>query len=219
MKRISAIPAVIVLGLSACDTMNRPISSGDFDPLRPPGSGSTPTTTVGPAFKAGQFVRTMMDNTAFFKNRPKGDTEADKLLPHGTSMKVISNVDSFVKVELDSGEVGFVPAVLVEDPNAAAAAGMAPVNPGEYQVYPPVGGFGQPLPATPAGELPPDGAIPTVIDPEAPAGNAPVPPVTPPTGTFPAPVEPKTEPAPLPPNDEDLKAAGKPAEATPKLEQ
>lgn len=218
MKRISAIPAVIVLGLSACDTMNRPISSGDFDPLRPPGSGNVPTTTVSSGFKAGQFVRAMMDNTAFFKNRPKGDTEADKLLPRGTSMKVISNVDSFVKVELDSGEVGFVPAVLVEDPNAAAA-GMAPVNPGEYQVYPPVGGFGQPLPATPAGELPPDGAIPTVIDPEAPAGNAPVPPVTPSTDTFPAPVEPKTEPAPLPPNDEDLKAGEKPAEATPKLEQ
>ena len=37
MKRISAISAVISLGLAACDTMNRPITSGGFDPLRPPG--------------------------------------------------------------------------------------------------------------------------------------------------------------------------------------
>jgi len=218
MKLISAIPAVIALGLTACDTMNRPITSGDFDPLRPPGSNTNTGAAVGPAFRAGQFVRATMDNTAFFKNRPKGDTDADKLLPRGTSMKVISTVESYLKVELDSGEVGYVPAVMVEDPNAAAT-GMPPVNPGEYQVYPPVGGFGQPIPPTPAGELPPSGAIPTVIDPEAPANATPVPPVTPSNDTFPAPAEPKTGPAPLPPNDEDLKAKEKPAEATPKLEQ
>ena len=41
-------------------------------------------------FAAGQFVRAVMDNTAFFKERPKGDADADKLLARGTSMKVIS---------------------------------------------------------------------------------------------------------------------------------
>ena len=214
MKCIPAFSAFVVLGLAACDTMNQPISSGDFDPLRPPGSGSNSSTATGPTFKAGQFVRTSIDNTAFFKNRPKGDTDADKLLTRGTSMKVISTVDSYVKVELDSGEVGFVPAIMVEDPNAAApaASGMLPVNPGEFQVYPPVGGFGEPLPPVAPGEMPPEGAIPTVIDPEAPATTNPVPPVTPPTETFPAPVEPKTGSAPLPPNDEDLKAGKKESE-------
>jgi hypothetical protein len=68
--------------------------------------------------------------------------------------------------------------------------------------------------------MPPEGAIPTVIDPEAPAATTPVPPVAPTTDTFPAPaVEPKTGPAPLPPNGEELEAEKKPAEATPKLEE
>lgn len=221
MKLLPAYTAVITLGVVACDTMNQPISSGDFDPLRPPGSTSGASLASGPTFKAGQFVRAMMDNTAFFKNRPKGDVDADKLLLRGTSMKVISTVDSYIKVELDSGEVGFVPAIMVEDPSAATAPGMQPVNPGEFQVYPPVGGYGEPLPTIPSGEMPPEGAIPTVIDPEAPATNTPVPPVAPTTDTFPAPVEPKTGPTPLPPNGEDVKAEAdpKPDEASPKLEE
>lgn len=204
MKCISAFPAVIVLGLAACDTMNRPITSGDFDPLRPPGADQTSAATAAAAFAAGQFVRAVMDNTAFFKTRPKGDTDADKLLARGTSMKVISSSDSYVKVELDSGEVGWVPAVMLEDPNAAAPQGgsFAAPNPGEYQVYPPVGGYGDALPPVAPGELPPEGAIPTVIDPEAPATSPdPVPPVTVPGDTFPAPEA--SKPAPLPPNGED----------------
>lgn len=235
MKCTSAIPAFIALGLASCDTMNQPISSGDFDPLRPPGSTVAPSTPQGPGFKAGQFVRTIMDNTTFFLKRPKGDVDADKLLTRGTSMKVISTTDTYVKVELDSGEVGFVPAIMVEDPNAVAGV-PAGMNPGEYQVYPPVGNFSEPLPPLDPTGLPPDGAIPTVIDPEAPSTGNPIPPVTPLGDNFTAPEQPvtppqpapATEPAPLPPNDEDLKAAAekpaaeeKPKEEaeTPKLEE
>jgi hypothetical protein len=186
MKCASAFFAVIGLSLTACDTMTSPISSGDFDPLRPPGSESSVTAAVGPSFKAGQFVRTVMDNTAFFKNRPKGNADADKLLSRGMSMKVISTSDSYVKVELDSGEVGYVPSVMVEDPNEAITAPA--VNPGEFQVYPPLGGFSEPLPFAAPSEQPPEGAIPTVIDPEAPVLE------TPPAST--------RELAPLPPNGE-----------------
>jgi hypothetical protein len=214
MKCASTLSSVIVFCLVACDTMTGPISSGDFDPLRPPGSESRSTLTSGVVFRPGQFVRSIMDNTAFFKVRPKGDADADKLLKRGTSMKVISHKDSYVKVELDSGEVGFVPTVMVEDPNAVQ--GIPVTNPGEYQVYPPPGGSDQ-IPAfDPAGQ-PPGGAIPTVIDPEAPVPNQPVPPVTPTTDTFPTPPPPKTESAPLPPNDEDLKA--KAPKVQPKLEE
>jgi hypothetical protein len=201
MKCSLAIPAAMVLGLAACDTMNRPITSGNFDPLGQPGSNQTALASTGTVFSAGQFVRAIMDNTAFFKARPKGDTDADKLLTRGTSMKVISSGDSYVKVELDSGEVGWVPAVMLEDPNAAAPQNepFGTPKPGEYQVYPPVGGYGGALPPVTPSELPPEGAIPTVIDPEAPSVAPPVPPVTVPGGagdTFPA-------PAPLPPNGED----------------
>ncbi|MES2439858.1 MAG: hypothetical protein V4584_12350 [Verrucomicrobiota bacterium] len=208
MKCIPALSAIAVLGLTACDTMTSPISSGDFDPLRPPGGNiGSPSLVSGTTFKAGQFVRASMDNTALFKVRPKGDADADKLLPRGTSMKVISNSGSYVKVELDSGEIGFVPSVMLEDPNAVP---QAPVTgAGEYQVYPPLPGvgtgIGEPLPPLDPTGLPPEGAIPTIIDPEAPPGIAPVPPVTPTTDTFPTPpVEPKVEESvPLPPNGEE----------------
>jgi len=194
MKRISAISAVFVLGLTACDTMTQPITNGDFDPLRPPGS-IKPNTNPGVTFAAGQFVRATMDNTAFFKNRPKGDSDADKLLTRGTSMKVISQSDSYVKVELDSGEVGYVPSVMLENPNATP---MVPTDtgphPGEFQIYPPLNGANLPLPLVKPSEQPPDGAIPTVIDPDVAA---------------PSPDKVKTGPAPRPPNGEEEKEGKK----------
>lgn len=181
MKRISVIPALVAMGLTACETMNRPVIGGSFDPLQAPGSGQPGATANVATFAAGQFVRAAMDNTAFFKARPKGDADADNLLLRGTSMKVISSADSYVKVELDSGEVGWVPSVMLEDPNVAAPAvdAFAAPNPNEYQVYPPVGGT---MPPVNPAEAPPEGAIPTVIDPEAPAGPAPLPEPVPPSG-------------------------------------
>ncbi len=215
MNCILPLSAIACLGLVACDTMNAPITRGGYDPLLPAGSSNAPIQTVGPTFSGGQFVRAAMDNTAFFKSRPNGDADADKLLKRGSSMKVISNSNSYVKVELDSGEIGFVPTVMLEDPNAAAQVPI--VNPGEYQIYPPLPGTGNgvPLPVIDPAGLPPEGAIPTVIDPDAPAVTSPVPPVTPSTETFPAPaptVEPKVESA-APPEP------GKIQESTPKVEQ
>lgn len=206
-----------VMGLVSCENMTGPITSGDFDPLRPPGGNISRVSTMESNFTAGQFVRTAMDNTAFFKKRPKGDAEADKLLARNTSMKVISTSGSYLKVELDSGDVGFVPSVMVEDPKRAQTP-VAPVG-GEYQVYPPIQtGIGEPLPVIDPASQPPDGAIPTVIDPDAPSISLPVPPVSPMKDQFAAPVPP-VEHAPLPPNDEDLDAAKKTDGATPKLEK
>jgi hypothetical protein len=214
MKCTSAVSTLAALSLAACDTMTGPITRGGYDPLLPAGSNNTPVQSLSPAFSAGQFVRASMDNTAFFKTRPSGDADADKLLKRGTSMKVISSANSYVKVELDSGEIGFVPSVMLEDPNAAPPT--LTTNPGEYQVYPPLPGtgVGQPLPPLDPAGLPPEGAIPTVIDPDAPVETAPLPPVTPSTETFPAPVppvEPKTESTPPAPQA--------PAESTPKAEE
>ncbi len=199
MKCLPAISAIAVLGLSACDTMNTPITSGNFDPLGTPGGTMGGAAVVaGPAFKAGQFVRASLDNTGFYRVRPKGDANADKLLPRGTSMKVIAAAGSYVKVELDSGDVGFVPSVMLEDPSTAPQVPTS--RPGEYQVYPPLPGtgVGEPLPGLDPTGQPPAGSIPTVIDPEAPSHNTPVPPVTPSTGTFPTPPV-EGEKVPLPP--------------------
>ena len=188
MKRITITAAGMVLALNACDTMNQPIRNGNFDPLSPPGSGISNLTTAGSEFTAGQFVSAIMDNTAFFNQRPKGNADADKLLTRGTSMKVISSDESYVRVELDSGEVGWVPSIMVENPaSAATGAPFEAGNPGEYQVYPPVDPYGGMLPPSTPAEPPPGGTIPTVIDPEAGATVEPAP-------------LPDNTPAPLPPN-------------------
>jgi hypothetical protein len=191
MKHVLAFLPVMVLGLVACARMTGPITHGNFDPLRQPGSERHTGSDAGVVFPAGQFVQAAINNTAFFKTRPNGEGEADKLLTRGTSMKVVSHNESYVKVELDSGEVGFVPSVMLEDPNAAQTGPVT--RPGEFQVYPPLDGSGQPFPAVRPAELPPEGAIPTVIDPDAPAMIP---------SDSPALME-KTGPAPLPPNGKE----------------
>ncbi|MGD9418674.1 MAG: hypothetical protein Q7R22_007010 [Verrucomicrobiota bacterium JB025] len=200
--------------------MNQPISSGSFDPLTPPGGQIGGSTAPEATFAAGEFARTSMDNSAFFINKPKGNAEADRLLGRGTSMKVISTSGSYVKVELDSGEVGYVPAVMLENPNAST---LPVTQPGEFQVYPPIDGFGAVTPLDPINpaELPPGGAIPTVIDPDAPSTLPATPDIFPTTpDTLPA----MPESTPLPPNDEDLKAMEEAKKAAaeaaqPKLEE
>ena len=180
--------------------MTTPISSSDFNPLLPPGGwvklADSPVT-----FKPGEHVRATVDNTAFFKKLPKGDADADKTLIRDTNMKVIRVAGTYLQVELDSsGEVGYVPSVMVEDRNAHPVP--PPGSPGEFQVYPPLPGAGPvvPLPAVDPAGLPPEGAIPTVIDPDAPSPPAsesatkPAPATE--SATKPAPpAEPKTPPA------------------------
>jgi hypothetical protein len=164
----------VVLMFAACESMNRPLSGdGSFDPLRIPGSGikSEPTDT-GSEFSPGQFVAASIPNTAFFNKRPKGSEDADKLLAVGTNMKIISSDASYVKIELDSGEVGWVPSVMV-------SIASAPID-GAYQVYPPMPtGSESTLPLLDPNGAPPSDALPTIIDPTAvapaviePAGEA-----------------------------------------------
>ncbi len=186
MNCILPLYTIAAFSLVACDNMSSPIShSGSYDPLLPAGSRNTPTQSTVTTFSAGQFVRTSMDNTAFFKTRPNGNADADKLLKRGISMKVISNSGGYVKVELDSGEIGFIPSVMIEDPKAAPQ--VLTNSPGEYQIYPPLPGTNQAIPTINPAGLPPEGAIPTVIDPDATNANAPVPHVTPTVNSFPTP--------------------------------
>lgn len=190
MKHLTVLSASALLGFTACETMNKPLNGGDFDPLMPPG-GAARLTSNQTGFRGGDLVRSVMDNTAFYKQLPKGEADADKLLLRGTGMKVIRAANSYLQVELDvTGEVGYVPSVMVESATGPVG-GTQPLG-GQYQVYPPLPGGALP-PVDPAG-LPPDGAIPSVIDPSLPNTPTPVP------GTVPAPGVP-TQPgvAPTPP--------------------
>ena len=166
------IPAALFL--VACGTYNPPTGSyGDFDPTQVPGSGiNSADTSYGPTITPGPFVTANIPNTAFYKDKPKGSEDADKLLSLGSNMKIVSNDGSYVKVELDSGEVGWVPSVMV----SSSATDLAPID-GAYQVYPPlpVGGALEPLPTMDANDQPPGGSIPTIIDPNAPIPAPPAP--------------------------------------------
>jgi len=220
MKYLPVLSATAALALVGCASMNSPLtSSGSFDPLSPAGGSVRAGTSSGTSFKAGQFVQSTIDNTAFFSKRPKGDADADKLLPRNTEMKVISADSSYVKVELDSGEVGFVPAVMVQDPSVAV------VDPNGGIVYPPLppgDGIVEPLPNMTPTDVPPGGVPPVIsVDPSAPVPPAPAATGDPSTapGTSPAaapatpatPAAPASTPPPLPPGGEEV-TPGKAAE-------
>lgn len=182
MKLLPALALFAAAGLTSCETGNQPISSTDFDPLAPPGSNLRTQVSAGPAaFEPGQFVHAAVPDTAFYLKRPRGEADADKLLKKDTPMKVVTADDRFAKVELDSGEVGFVPTVMLADPNL-----VVPVLSDEFAAYPPLpeSGPGESLPVIDPTGLPPEDAIPTVIDPDAPPATAPAP----------------TAPVPLPPS-------------------
>lgn len=164
MKRSLACAALIPLAMVSCETGGPVGSSSSFDPLDAAGGfGRSGAPVVNAGFAAGSFVKTAMNNAAFFSERPKGDAKADKLLPANTPMKVISDDGSYLKVELDSGEVGFIPPIMVANQNENIATGSSD----EVQVWPPVSG---PLPLE-AGMTPGDAEVPVIpptIDPDAP---------------------------------------------------
>lgn len=146
----------------------------------------------------GEFVQALTDNTALFKNR--GDDTAAKLLSRGTTMKVISDDGSYAKVELDDGNVGYVPSVQIGNPSQSMAADAGTGS--EVQVWPPVGSTIPLPPADPGAPpgAPPEGAagdgaptLPPVIDPDAPAELPPLPDDAPTPGLGSAP---PLEPAP-----------------------
>lgn len=158
----------VSLAIVACEMVNKPITSSSFDPLARPGSGmGSDTPSFGPQLSPGTFVIATIPNTAFYKEKPEGSADADKLLAVGTNMKIVSVEADYVKVELDSGEVGWIPAVMVSTGNSTMD--MIPTDT-TYQVYPPLPDTGpiEPLPMLDPAGLPPEGAIPTIIDPDAP---------------------------------------------------
>lgn len=173
MKHFYFLVIPVVLLIAACQNGGEPMDSSGLDPLRPPSGIQVTSGSYGTDLRPGQFVNAAIDNTAFYKNEPKGDQEADRLLGIGTEMKIVAISGSHAKVELDSGEVGFVPTVMV---SSVAAEPIA----GEYEVYNPVIGLDEntPLPVvgleetTPLPEVDPDGitsedSIPTLINPDA----------------------------------------------------
>lgn len=168
MKTLSLLVLPAAFAVVACETMNAPLSSGSFDPLRPPGTGLQSSSDSDAGLSPGQFVTASIPNTAFYKEKPKDNQDADKLLDVGTAMKVVSVETNFVKVELDSGETGYVPSVMLNTGTEEPPLYMP--GDGMFPEYPPLpeGADVEPLPIIDPNGLPPGDAIPTIIDPDAP---------------------------------------------------
>lgn len=172
--------SLLLASCGAFKNLSRPLS-GDFDPLSVPG-GSRSTqqgaAVVAPSYTAGQWVETAMANAAFFRNIPKGNVRADKVLPAATPMKVVSTKDTYVKVELDTGEVGFVPEIMVIARGAAKPLSETPdyspvPPPADPALEGPSAPSAEPVPA-PGPSLPPLPVIPDVPAPAPPGPPAPV---------------------------------------------
>lgn len=184
--------AIAAVSCGSLTRLKKPLSSGGFDPLDSPGSSTGSSSAVvaptTPSYKRGQWVETSMPNATFFKVIPKGSAQADKVLPVATPMKVVSSKGTYVKVELDAGDVGYVPEIMVIGRSAAAQPGLEapdygpvppPVEPGigTPGIAPPpeVPGTPPPLPTVPP--VPP---VPDVPAPTDPASAPTVPDVAPP---------------------------------------
>ena len=162
-----------------------------FDPLGSPtsnsasrsASGSSGTVSLAPnapSYKSGQWVETSLPGASFFRKIPTGSgtARADRVLDAGTPLKVIANKGAHVKVQLDSGDVGYVPHIMVIERAAGSSLPSSnPIGPvPEYgSVPPPIEPTGVPalpdalpslpsLPSLPEAPPVPDVAVPPVPD-------------------------------------------------------
>jgi len=129
MKAKLLLAAPFSLVLTACDPTGANLDSTGIDPLRPP-TGNTAPADFGTELRPGAFVNAAINNTAFYLSKPNEDQAADNLLAQGTPMKIIALSGNFTKVELDSGEVGFVPTVMI----STGDAGIMPLDGADGQV-------------------------------------------------------------------------------------
>ncbi len=154
--------SLVLASCGALNNVNQPLDGSNFDPLNSPGSkkrsSSNLVTPTGPSYTPGQWVETAMANSTFFRAIPKGNASADKVLKAGTPLKVVKAQGSFIKVELDSGDVGYVPSIMVTERRAQSNSFSSPRSPNEVPIIPitpgtPTSGSASGLPELP--DLPP----------------------------------------------------------------
>lgn len=158
-KLLLAVPFSLVL--TACDPSGANLDSTGIDPLRPP-TGNSASSDYRTELRPGAFVSAAINNTAFYLSKPNEDQAADKLLAQGTPMKIIALSGNFTKVELDSGEVGFVPTVMI----STGDAGITPLDGADGQVPVIKLDSDVPLPVLDPGSLPPAAPAPPIATPE-----------------------------------------------------
>jgi hypothetical protein len=124
---------VALAALVSCESFNQPVS-GSFDPLDSPGSRSAADDSlndIGPAYSAGQYVETSVPSAALYARMPRANEQPYRTLAVGTPLRIISTEGTYVKVELESGDIGYVPSIMVANKSAGSEVPIVPVRPGE----------------------------------------------------------------------------------------
>jgi hypothetical protein len=143
--------------------------SGDYDsstdPLDSPGSQRrAEAVNGGPRYAPGSYVEVTDANAGLYRRFPKGDMQPSTKLVPGTQLKVLSEKGSYVRVETESGQIGYVPAIMVRDrmadstlvPLEGTALPLAPVDSTDLENLPPL------PPADPSSFVAPEPEVPPI---------------------------------------------------------
>lgn len=119
--------AAALVSCGAVERFSQPLGDASFDPLGTPGQTvkRSAARNIVPQYQPGTWVETAMANSSFYRRLPSGNADADRVLRSGVPLKVIRTSGDYLKVELDSGEVGFVPSLMVTDRSSGGRASQA----------------------------------------------------------------------------------------------
>ena len=142
MLRVAQISlcGILVVLLSSCGGFR---STGNYDssmnPLDSPGSerrGAAGEDSSG--YAPGSYVEVTDVNAGLYFRFPGADSQPDETLALGTPLKVINERGSYLRVETASGQIGYVPTIMVSNSvssqgviGSAAGGGLHPPRPRE----------------------------------------------------------------------------------------
>lgn len=118
-----ALASFTAVSCGVLDNFNKPLNDDVPDPLATPftkkksktkssSEAETKKVEVSP-YSVGEFVETSIPNAAFFKEIPKGDAMADRILPVATPVKYVSKKGKYIRAELENGQVGYIPTIMI----------------------------------------------------------------------------------------------------------
>lgn len=197
--------AVVVSSCGQFGSLNNKNFDPATNPLDSPGSQRRLQATTQ-KFTPGTWVKVIDSNAGLFSRVPDGNDQPLEQLPIGSELKVVGNSGSYVKVETESGDIGYVPEIMVADPAALIEEELPfidPIQPGP----PPVDPIDPTLPGdlAPEPDVPPleveDNVLPPTLDPTPVPEVGPGPALTPEVEEAPEP-EPETEEVPEPETEE-----------------
>ncbi len=105
----------------SCSNVNltQPLSGNGADPLASPLSNLKDTkkqslaNTPSTSFTPGTWVETAMPDAEFYRKYPLFGGRPDRNLQVASQAKIISYRGKYAKVELDTGDVGYVPSLML----------------------------------------------------------------------------------------------------------